>query len=343
MSARGRHRRRRGALAAAAVALAGCAGARNDWPLPPAGSGSDDGAGQLAQASVQLRLEGGDDDDNNNDAQDTPPPREGRAAIFGTWAGGAGYGADPSLSGSVYGLDGSAGGAMYAYGSGPPFGITGPSLPPRTDGGAAAVVGVVTWRGDRGIAWPAGCAGARVAHAGGATEGALVYLANAPLRHGPFDDERWTPARGAIEADGCALWPPAQMVGPAPGMVDVENASAEPLSMTIGSAAVELEPGADWRLPVQQVGVIRVDAGTRAPAWVLGENHDYFTVTDALGRFALDGVPAGTYDLVVWYPPLVRAMDGDRPQWTDATAIHRRVTVGATGAVRVAVALDPAP
>src|SRR5688572_656985 len=48
--------RGRGRVALAAVAIAGCVGPRGTAPLPVAGHRDDDGAGQLAQASVQIRL-----------------------------------------------------------------------------------------------------------------------------------------------------------------------------------------------------------------------------------------------------------------------------------------------
>lgn len=336
------------ATIAAAVVIAGCLGPRGDVPLPAAGAHDDDGAGQLARASVQIRL-----DETTADLDAELVRTRAAAARYyargsraSAWGGSAYAGFDPTLGGSVYGLDSSGGGMMYGFAFGRSgFGIGGPAMPAYTDGGDAAIVGAVTWRGDRGVPWPAGCAGARVARAGGAVAGAVVFLANAPRRGERYDEDRWSSGRGAISADACALWPAAQVVGPTPGVVDLENGGPDALRFGLGGGALDLalEPGARWRVPMTEAQIVRVDADRRGPAWVLGQPHDYHTVTDELGRFSLDEVPAGTYELVVWYPPLVRALDGERPVWTEPTTVRRRVTVGATGTVRAAFALDPAP
>ena len=349
MLAAGRQGRRARATAPAValvVALAGCGGAPGAPVMPAAGAHDDDGVGQLAQASVQIRLgDGGPDFDAERERAEAAARRHyhDRSARSARSA----FGLDPVYGGSVYGLDSSLGGGVYGgFGIGRTgFGIVGPALSTRGDAGGAAVLGVVTWRGDRGVAWPDGCPDARVARAGGATAGAVVFLANAPLRLDRFDDERGMISRGALDADRCALWPAAQVLGPVPGLVDIENGSGAPLRLGVdgGPTTVTLEPGARSRLAITDVEVVRVDADRRAPAWLLGQPHDHLTVTDALGRFALDGVPAGSYELVIWYPPLVRTIDGGRPAWTEPTTLRRRITVGATGTARLALALDPAP
>ena len=79
---------------------------------------------------------------------------------------------------------------------------------------------------------------------------------------------------------------------------------------------------------------------TASGASVAGAN---VTVTDALGRFAIDGVPAGSYELVIWYPPMVRAVEDDRPVWTEPTVVRRRISVGAAETVRAGLALTPTP
>ncbi len=338
----------RAAAFALATAVAGCLGAGSSTTLPAAGAHDDDGAGQLARASIQIRL-GDDCSDLAVDPAPSEPVRRytHRSPSAGGWHDGSGDGGDPAYAGSVYGLDASVGGGTYGgFGMlGGTFGIAGPPAPTGTDGGDGAVLGVVTWRGDRGVVWPPGCPGTRVAHAGGATAGAVVYLASAPLRRDRSDDDdRMTVERGAIVADRCALWPAVQVIGPLPGLVDVENGSDQVLRLGAGGrTALTLEPGGRWRVPVSDTALVRIDAEQRAPAWLVGLTHDYHTVTDDLGRFALDGVPAGTYELVVWSPPLVRALDGDRPVWTEPTTVRRRITVGTTGTVRLAIALDPAP
>ena len=322
-----------------AVAIAGCVGGRGDATLPAAGRADDDGAGQLAQASVQIRLGDG--------ATDLDVEREGpHTGAMRRYRHGGYQDSEAAYAGTVYGLETSVGGSLYGIGGigRVGFGIVGPMLPPRTGGGDSALMGLVTWRGDRGVVWPAGCTEARVARAGGAAMGAVVYLVNAPLRRARGDDDRWTMARGAIEADRCALWPAAQAIGPVPAIIDVENGGGGALTLAVpGRKPLTLDAGGRAKVGIDADGLLRVDADGRAPAWIIGQPHDYHTVTDARGRFVLDGVPAGSYDLVVWYPPLVRAIEGGQPVWTEPTVLRRRVLVGDFESVRLGLALDPAP
>jgi hypothetical protein len=65
-----------------------------------------------------------------------------------------------------------------------------------------------------------------------------------------------------------------------------------------------------WRQVSKQldrVGVIRIDCDvlhTWMSAAILVTDTPYFAVTDGAGRFDIDGVPAGAYDLEVWHERL---------------------------------------
>ena len=37
-------------------------------------------------------------------------------------------------------------------------------------------------------------------------------------------------------------------------------------------------------------------------SWAMAVNNPYYALTDAQGKFKIDGIPAGTYQLVVWHP-----------------------------------------
>lgn len=37
-------------------------------------------------------------------------------------------------------------------------------------------------------------------------------------------------------------------------------------------------------------------------SWAMAVNNPYYAVTDAQGKFVIDGIPPGTYQLVVWHP-----------------------------------------
>lgn len=63
--------------------------------------------------------------------------------------------------------------------------------------------------------------------------------------------------------------------------------------------------------PVQfdRPGVVRVfcDIHSHMSAFVLVFNHPYFDVADANGRFRIENVPQGTYNVIAWYEGEARA------------------------------------
>ena len=58
-----------------------------------------------------------------------------------------------------------------------------------------------------------------------------------------------------------------------------------------------------------QPGVVRVfcEIHSHMSAWILVFAHRYFAITDAEGRYRIEGVPPGRYTLVVWVDGSVRA------------------------------------
>ena len=45
---------------------------------------------------------------------------------------------------------------------------------------------------------------------------------------------------------------------------------------------------------------IKCDVHPWMKSWILVSDHPYYAVTDANGNFSIDGIPAGTYDIVCW-------------------------------------------
>jgi len=45
---------------------------------------------------------------------------------------------------------------------------------------------------------------------------------------------------------------------------------------------------------------IKCDVHPWMKTWVLVSDHPYFAVTDSNGKFSIDGIPAGTYEVVCW-------------------------------------------
>ncbi len=55
-------------------------------------------------------------------------------------------------------------------------------------------------------------------------------------------------------------------------------------------------------------GIVRVfcEIHSHMNAFILVFNHRFFTVSDADGRYQIDGVPPGTYTLVAWIEGVIR-------------------------------------
>jgi len=308
--------------------VAACAPARRPSPLPPAGSPGDDGTGQLARASVRIWL--GDDD----------PPRPTRPGD------GDDDGLPPlDLDDPPVAVGGDAGDAAPAAGdAGRPeyHAIT------VTNGGA--IEGLVRWArppsAPSTLPLVCGAVANPTVRSGphGEVEGAIVFLAGiARGRALEAVGGRALTVGGLVEKRGCALWPPAQVLAPAPGTVLLSNADAGPLTLVVGAARVDLATG-DRRTVGGPVGITEIaDAeGALAPAWIVGLGHPYFALTDAEGRFRIDDVPPGTYQVAVWHPPLVRAVEHGRVRRGEPIEVRRSARVAGGAVTRLTIEL-PAP
>ena len=78
-----------------------------------------------------------------------------------------------------------------------------------------------------------------------------------------------------------------------------------------------------------------------AAAWVIGIQSPYFSVTDDRGRFRIEQLAAGTYDVAFWQPPIA-AMNGDGTfAYGAPIVVHRAIHVDAKQTAKITVALPP--
>ena len=55
------------------------------------------------------------------------------------------------------------------------------------------------------------------------------------------------------------------------------------------------------KFTVPEIIKVTCDAHAWMSGWLVIEDHPYYTVTDATGRFVLEDVPPGEYDLKIWH------------------------------------------
>ncbi len=87
----------------------------------------------------------------------------------------------------------------------------------------------------------------------------------------------------------------------------------------------------------------RASRAAVAPAWALGFVHPYVALTDADGKFRMDDIPAGSYELVVWHAPVATGMKDGQLVLSAPVIVRRPVTIAADRATAVAIDLPAAP
>jgi plastocyanin len=130
----------------------------------------------------------------------------------------------------------------------------------------------------------------------------VVYLEAAP--RGAFDQSE--PARAVMDQRN-ETFVPHLLAVTAGTTVDFPNSDriyhnvfslSKTRSFDLGRYAV----GRSKSIRFDRPGIVRVfcDIHSHMSAFILVFNHPYFTITDAAGRYRIDGVPPGTYNVIAW-------------------------------------------
>jgi hypothetical protein len=317
----------------AVVALVACSGAPRTSKLAKAGDEHDDGAGLLARASTSLDLSGADEGGFGEAAARAP-------GVGGETYGGSTYGGDPY------------GGATYANWTIPQWSNNAPTRTPAYGvivGLSGTVEGTVTWAGapPPKVTTACGPIGNPTLHVGTdrAVGGALVYIEKVVVGRPTPYLSRPASVGGVVAKHGCVLAPAAQLVAPLPAAITINgDASRARVRVTPPSgtpATQDLQEAGRISVALSP-GVTKIDAedGKLGAAWVIAIESPYFAITDDTGRFRIDELAPGTYDLTFWQAPIAQASGNGTLTYGAPIVTHRTVKIDAGKTTKLSVILS---
>lgn len=316
------HARRMRALFA--VLLVAC-GSRTP-PLHKAGTETDDGHGLLARASSRFLTE--------DPADDAPPPRRT---------------IEPEVDEDEDTPEPSAyGGATYGSYVVPQWPALAVDRRPKyrpTGGLTGSVEGVVTWRGALPRKLTTSCGAIEPLPIGPdrGLSGALVYIERVAIGRPLPNDGKPASVGGLVVKRGCALAPALQIATPLPAALHIRG-DAKTAKLRIAPPAgapqtFDLEAAGHRALQLQP-GVTRIDAsdGTLASAWIFAIDAPYYALTDDRGRFRLEELGPGTYEVVIVQAPVATLVKGALTYGPPIVA-RRSVRIDVARTTRLDVAL----
>ncbi len=322
------------------IGVIACGGRTQQQPIYAAGTERDEGHGLLARASSRMLTS--EDGEAEPLPQRTKVPRRYDDSVGGDEYGGVNYGG--AFGGGAYG------GATYASYNPPPWGYPSVNRMPHYQqqaGLSAAVEGTISWRGTiPKLTTRCGTIDPLAISRERGVSGILVYIEKFNVGRvlpNTMGEQRPSLVGGVVVKRGCVFAPTAQVVNPLPAQLAIhgDGASTRLRVIAPGGLAKASELEESGRLALQLTpGVTRVEAedGSVGAAWVVGVDTPYFAMTDDAGRFRIDELAAGTYELTIWQPPIPTVTAG-KLVYGPPVIIRRSVRVDAAKTTRVDLGL----
>ena len=293
-----------------------CRGSAQQHTLYGAGTEKDEGHGMLARASSKLMT-------GTEAEPEGFGPRRPARPTYEDGYGGDGYGGT-GYGGNGYGMygGGAYGGQTYANYVAPPWGYPSVNRTPsytQKGGLASAIEGTISWRG-AAPKLTSSCGAIRPLEIGAehTIGGVLVYIERVSIgRTLPHSSGEQRPATvgGIVVKRGCAFAPSVQVVTPVPAGLAIHGDSKRTrirITTPDGVAKVSaLHEGGRVALQAK-AGVTRIESedGMLGAAWVVGVDTPSYAITDDRGRFRIDELAPGSYDVTVWQPPIPTVTNG---------------------------------
>ena len=323
------------------IAAVACGPKAPHQPLYAAGTDKDDGHGLLARASSKLMTEAESEDGLTVRTVTTP-----RRYIDEEYNGEQ-YGGDP-YGGTAYG------GSTYGSYVPPPWGYPSVNRMPSYQqqvGLSGVIEGTVSWRGALPAKIVSACGPIEplAISAERAVAGVLVYIERVTTGRvlaNTLGEQRPAIVGGLIVKRGCALAPALQVVNPLPAQLAIHgDATRMKVKITgpgfaIGGAKVhELQEAGRVALQLKP-GVTRVESedATIGAAFVIGIDSPYYAITDETGRFRIDELAAGTYEVTIVHAP-VPSVAGGKLSYGAPVMVRRTLRVDAARTSRLDVAI----